>query len=64
MTTVAPTDQLKSAVRLARHYRHFDECNCGQYRGHDRAPYCSFDEFRWSMRINDQLIDACLQVTA
>jgi hypothetical protein len=59
-TTVDPQTQLKAAVRLARQYRHYRECNCCLYRRtkllhgvmvHEGG-FCSLEEARWSERID------------
>lgn len=52
------TLRLATAVEYVRQGRHSADCTCGLYRDHNRAPYCSAEEFRWSEMLNKILISA------
>jgi hypothetical protein len=55
MPATLPEVQLAEAVTLVRRYRHHRDCRCGLHRGPKGEGYCSKDEWRYTVEINNLL---------
>lgn len=64
----APVDLcslLVEALASARDSRHHSDCRCGlyrrpDYRGYENAPFCSVEEFRYTVEV-DRLLERIRQ---
>jgi len=55
MPATLPEIQLAEAVTLVRRYRHHSTCVCCLYHGPKGEGYCSQDEWRYTVEINNLL---------